>query len=97
MAVTKTARSRSPDLHNSVIVACRASTRRALLPGVLSVSKHPGTQEEHVKHAEGIMQILEAFDLTKSLRVAGELAGTPPTTATAGSPRALTPWPRRPA
>ena len=28
-----------------------------------------------MKHAEEIMEILEAFDLTKSYRAAGELAG----------------------
>ncbi len=32
-------------------------------------------QEEQVKSREEIMEILEAFDLTKSFRDAGELAG----------------------
>jgi hypothetical protein len=36
--------------------------------GVLSTRD---TQEEHVKHREEIMQILEAFDLTNSYRDAG--------------------------
>lgn len=38
------------------------------------------TQEEPVKHPEEIMQILEAFDLTKSYRDAGELVGCSPNT-----------------
>ena len=38
------------------------------------------TQEEHVKSAEEIMKILEAFDLTRSCRDAGELAGCSPNT-----------------
>jgi len=42
---------------------------------VLSVLKHPTTEEEHVKSDEEIMEILEAFDLTGSYRDAGELAG----------------------
>jgi hypothetical protein len=42
---------------------------------VLSVLKHPTTEEEHVKSDEEIMEILEAFDLTASYRDAGELAG----------------------
>ncbi len=41
------------------------------------------TQEEHVKHREEIMQILEAFDLTHSFRDAGELAGCSPNTVAA--------------
>ncbi len=36
---------------------------------------HSAIQEEHVKSAEEIMFILEAFDLTQSYRDAGELAG----------------------
>src|SRR5580704_5150872 len=51
------------------------STTGALLLGVLSVLKHPTTEEEHVKSDEEIMEILEAFDLTGSYRDAGELAG----------------------
>jgi len=39
------------------------------------VLNHPAIQEEHVKSAEEIMFILEAFDLTQSYRDAGELAG----------------------
>jgi hypothetical protein len=33
-----------------------------------------------VKHAEEIMQILDAFDLTRSFRDASELAGCSPNT-----------------
>src|SRR3984957_1502309 len=51
------------------------STTGALLLGVLSVLKHPTSEEEHVKSDEEIMEILEAFDLTGSYRDAGELAG----------------------
>ena len=51
------------------------STTGALLLGVLSVLKHPTTEEEHVKSYGEIMEILEAFDLTASYRDAGELAG----------------------
>jgi hypothetical protein len=47
---------------------------------VLSVSKHPATEEKHVKSDEEIMEILEAFDLTRSFRDAGELAGCSPNT-----------------
>jgi hypothetical protein len=46
----------------------------------LGVLSHPDSQEEHVKHAEEIMQILEAFDLTRSFRDAGELARCSPNT-----------------
>jgi len=42
--------------------------------------KHPSTEEKHVKSDEEIMEILEAFDLTRSLRDAGELAGCSPNT-----------------
>ena len=35
----------------------------------------PIDQEEHVKSDEEIMEILEAFDLTRSYRAAAELAG----------------------
>ena len=56
------------------------STTGALLPGVLSVLKHPATEEKHVKSDEEIMEILEAFDLTRSYRDAGELAGCSPNT-----------------
>ena len=42
---------------------------------MLSVLKHPTTEEEHVKSDEEIMEILEAYDLTGSYRDAGELAG----------------------
>jgi transposase len=35
----------------------------------------PADQEEHVKSYEEVMEILEAFDLTRSFRDAGELAG----------------------
>jgi hypothetical protein len=45
---------------------------------VLSVLKHPVPEEEHMKSDEEIMQILEAFDLTKSYRDAAELAGCSP-------------------
>jgi len=41
---------------------------------------HPTTEEKHVKSDEEIMEILEAFDLTRSLRDAGELAGCSPNT-----------------
>ena len=58
----------------------RGSTAGALLPGVLSVPKHPATEEKHVKSDEEIMEILEAFDLTRSFRDAGELAGCSPNT-----------------
>src|SRR5260370_5237916 len=51
------------------------STTGALLLGVLSVLKHPTTEEEHVKSDEEIMEILEAFDLTGCYLDAGELAG----------------------
>jgi len=34
----------------------RGSTSGALLPGVLSVSKHPATEEKHVKSDEEIME-----------------------------------------
>jgi len=44
------------------------------------VSKHPATEEKHVKSDEEIMEILEAFDLTRSFRDAGELAGCSPNT-----------------
>ncbi len=37
-------------------------------------------REEHVKSDEEIMEILEAFDLTRSYRDAGELAGCSPNT-----------------
>jgi hypothetical protein len=47
---------------------------------VLSVSKHPATEEKHVKSDEEIMEILEAFDLTRSFRDAGELASCSPNT-----------------
>jgi hypothetical protein len=46
----------------------------------MSVLEHPSTEEEHVKSDEEIMEILEAFDLTKSFRDAGELAGCSPNT-----------------
>ncbi len=47
-----------------------------ILPAQLPVAE-PVTieQEERVKSREEIMEILEAFDLTGSLRDAGELAG----------------------
>jgi transposase len=44
------------------------------------VLKHPATEEEHVKSDEEIMEILEAFDLTRSFRDAAELAGCSPNT-----------------
>ena len=50
------------------------------LLGVLSVLKHPVPEEEHVKFDEEIMEILEAFDLTKSYRDAAELANCSPST-----------------
>src|ERR1700722_18586407 len=53
------------------------STTGAILLGVLSVLKHPTTEEEHVKSDEEIMEILEAFDLTGSYRDDGELGGCP--------------------
>jgi len=46
----------------------------------MSVLEHPSTEEEHVKSDEEIMEILEAFDLTRSFRDAGELAGCSPNT-----------------
>ena len=36
---------------------CGGSTTAALLPGVLSVLKHPATEEKHVKSDEEIMEI----------------------------------------
>lgn len=56
------------------------STAGTLLPGLLSVLKHPATEEKHVKSDEEIMEILEAFDLTRSFRDAAELAGCSPNT-----------------
>jgi hypothetical protein len=46
----------------------------------MSVLEAPSTEEEHVKSDEEIMEILEAFDLTRSFRDAGELAGCSPNT-----------------
>jgi len=46
-----------------------------LLPLDCSLLTKPIEQEEQVKSREEIMEILEAFDLTGSLRDAGELAG----------------------
>jgi len=43
--------------------------------GQVAVLMRHRPQEEHVKSAEEIMNMLEAFDLTGSLRGAGELAG----------------------
>ena len=54
------------------------STAGAILPGVLSMSMHPATKEKHVKSDEERMEILEAFDLTRSFRDAGEIAGCSP-------------------
>jgi len=42
--------------------------------------KHSTTEEKHVKSDEEIMEILEAFDLTRSFRDAGELAACSPNT-----------------
>jgi hypothetical protein len=50
------------------------------LLGVLSVLKHPVPEEGHMKFDEEIMEILEAFDLTKSYRDAAELANCSPST-----------------
>ncbi len=41
---------------------------------------HSTTEEKHVKSDEEIMEILEAFDLTRSFRDAGELANCSPNT-----------------
>jgi len=46
----------------------------------MGVLEHPSTEEKHVKSDEEIMEILEAFDLTRSFRNAGELAGCSPNT-----------------
>ena len=45
----------------------------SLFASACSFAEGPG--KDHVKSAEEIMEILEAFDLTKSFRAAGELAG----------------------
>ena len=71
----RTARWRTSDLPYPIDRCPGGSTTGALLLGVLSVLKHPTTEEEHVKSDEEIMEILEAFDLTGSYRDAGELAG----------------------
>ena len=60
-----------------------------LLPGVMSVLEHPSTEEKHVKSDEEIMQILEAFDWTRSYRDAGELAGCSPNTVAPTEPLRL--------
>jgi hypothetical protein len=57
-----------------------ASTTWVPLLGVLSVLKHPVPEEGHMKSDEEIMEILEAFDLTRSYRDAAELAGCSPST-----------------
>ena len=57
-----------------------ASPIWASLLGVLSVLKHPVPEEGHVKSDEEIMEILEAFDLTRSYRDAAELANCSPNT-----------------
>jgi hypothetical protein len=45
---------------------------------VLSVLQHPTPEEEHVKSDEEMVRILEAFDLTRNFRDAGELTGCLP-------------------
>src|ERR1017187_6817660 len=61
-------------------VARYVEARSQGLLGVLSVLKHPVPEEGHMKFDEEIMEILEAFDLTKSYRDAAELANCSPST-----------------
>jgi hypothetical protein len=50
-------------------------------------STRRGPRRDHVKPAEEIMRVLEAFDLTQSVQAAGELAGCDHhTVANIGSP-----------